>query len=505
MNEEENKRLTEVAEAVEEPEEERDLRGEPPTLRPPREEEEAEESTIVENGTLAMGHRVSSGQKQRFFRVRRGFAKDECMFVRQVFQSAGWRETNTEGPWWHLTWAARYTPADYAGMKPYQKVNVLPAMPEICRKDLLHKNIQRRRQQLGEEAFAFWPKGFLLEEEEQFQEFQQLFLPDNIAKNSGDKPVYIIKLPLTANGKGVHLVTCAEEVAALKGEDSVCYPLEKKHPLAQEYIKDVMLVDGFKVTLRVYVAITSFDPLRIYVYPNGLVRMCSQRYSLDSFEDACAHIDSFELNQHYEAEFQQRVSPSLRHDGLRCDIKYFMEVMKEEQGMDTDKLWRDIKYAVAMCVVSAEDVMSNWVCKLVKHRANAFEILGYDVLVSNSGEVFILEVNHTPSLCPHTALENEIKVNMLTELYTLVGCFQPEVCPATTSRIVGDKWAALERRKERQEEMIIRGFDLSRIQTKQDLWVIVDSELEVFQLLSLLSLSSRSLSLLLALFSFSLH
>jgi len=38
------------------------------------------------------------------------------------------------------------------------------------------------------------------------------------------------------------------------------------------YLFQPFLVDGFKFDLRIFVLITSCDPLRIYVYNDGLVR-----------------------------------------------------------------------------------------------------------------------------------------------------------------------------------------------------------------------------------------
>jgi len=43
------------------------------------------------------------------------------------------------------------------------------------------------------------------------------------------------------------------------------------------YILNPLLLDGFKMTFRLYVLITSFDPLRIYIYPNGLTRISSEK------------------------------------------------------------------------------------------------------------------------------------------------------------------------------------------------------------------------------------
>lgn len=40
-----------------------------------------------------------------------------------------------------------------------------------------------------------------------------------------------------------------------------------------------MLMDGYKFDLRIYVALMSINPLRIYVYDEGLVRFATVKYT----------------------------------------------------------------------------------------------------------------------------------------------------------------------------------------------------------------------------------
>lgn len=48
--------------------------------------------------------------------------------------------------------------------------------------------------------------------------------------------------------------------------------------IASEYVLNPLLIDGYKFDLRIYVAITSFNPLRIYVYEDGLARFATVKY-----------------------------------------------------------------------------------------------------------------------------------------------------------------------------------------------------------------------------------
>lgn len=52
----------------------------------------------------------------------------------------------------------------------------------------------------------------------------------------------------------------------------------QEHLIVQEYIDKPFLMEGFKFDLRVYILVTSCDPLKIFLYHDGLVRMGTEKY-----------------------------------------------------------------------------------------------------------------------------------------------------------------------------------------------------------------------------------
>lgn len=52
----------------------------------------------------------------------------------------------------------------------------------------------------------------------------------------------------------------------------------QEHFIVQEYLDKPFLMEGYKFDLRIYILVTSCDPLRIFLYKDGLVRMGTEKY-----------------------------------------------------------------------------------------------------------------------------------------------------------------------------------------------------------------------------------
>ena len=69
-----------------------------------------------------------------------------------------------------------------------------------------------------------------------------------------------------SQGKGIFLTRRIEDLEL--GE----------HYVVQRYMSKPYLLEGLKFDLRIYVLIASVDPLRIYIYEEGLARFATEQY-----------------------------------------------------------------------------------------------------------------------------------------------------------------------------------------------------------------------------------
>jgi len=66
------------------------------------------------------------------------------------------------------------------------------------------------------------------------------------------------------------------------------------------------LIDGYKFDLRVYVALTSVNPLRLYVYDEGLVRFASERYDTTDLKNVFSHLTNYSINKRNNDQAAQK-------------------------------------------------------------------------------------------------------------------------------------------------------------------------------------------------------
>ena len=70
-----------------------------------------------------------------------------------------------------------------------------------------------------------------------------------------------------ACGRGIKMITKETKIKP------------KKDYLVSEYIMNPHLIDGYKYDLRIYVAVISYDPLKVYIFDEGLVRFATCKFT----------------------------------------------------------------------------------------------------------------------------------------------------------------------------------------------------------------------------------
>jgi hypothetical protein len=108
----------------------------------------------------------------------------------------------------------------------------------------------------------------------------------------GQRATYIVKPDAGAMGRGIYLVR-REEDLDLTNPDFIGW-------VVQEYVERPLLIDEYKFDLRLYVLVTSVDPLRIYLFDEGLARFATAKYSKPDNKNIATmnmHLTNYSINK----------------------------------------------------------------------------------------------------------------------------------------------------------------------------------------------------------------
>jgi tubulin polyglutamylase TTLL6/13 len=72
------------------------------------------------------------------------------------------------------------------------------------------------------------------------------------------------------------------------------------HYVVQKYLNRPFLIEGLKFDFRIYVLLAGTEPLRVYLYNEGLVRLATHPYhepNSANLKDMCMHLTNYAINK----------------------------------------------------------------------------------------------------------------------------------------------------------------------------------------------------------------
>ncbi|XP_039267179.2 uncharacterized protein LOC120342420 [Styela clava] len=294
----------------------------------------------------------------------------------------------------------------FRSLRQYQKVNHFPGSFQVGRKDRLWRNLSRMQAKFGKKEFGFIPHSYVLPWDKK--------LLKSAWEEGGSKQKYIIKPPASARGIGIRLVHKWNQIPT------------KKPVLVQKYLSRPLLLNGYKFDIRLYVYVTSFDPLRIYLFDDGLVRFATAKYSSSTkhLPNRYMHLTNYSINKH-SGDFQQNDDVNICQ-GHKWSLKALWKFLQTEKGINTDKIWQQMKDIVTKTLISVEQFINSLVKANCRRRSCCHELFGFDIMLDDKYQPWILEVNISPSLHSNSPLDVEIKGQMVSDMFNLAGFLIPD-------------------------------------------------------------------------------
>lgn len=213
-----------------------------------------------------------------------------------------------------------------------------------------------------------------------------------LAKTQPKRNSWIAKPSNGSQGKGIKIIDSLDE-------------LDLQEPcVISRYIANPLLINGHKFDLRLYVLVTCYEPLRVYIYKEGLVRFATEVYSTKAAKsNPFMHLTNYAINKKNEKFV---ANEGLEHDdvGFKWSLTAFCNHL-EQVGIDMDLMWSRIYDVVIKTLSCGESYVLSAMRQHQLYRNNCFEVFGFDILIDSELKPWILEVNLNPSLVTDSPLD----------------------------------------------------------------------------------------------------
>ncbi|GBG26287.1 Tubulin polyglutamylase TTLL5 [Hondaea fermentalgiana] len=351
----------------------------------------------------------------------RSYWERKCL--KDVFQAAGMQGGRGEKRRSAVVWTKHAK--KWKALRSSQRHNHFAGSWTIGRKDRLAFTINRKKRENGTNAFGFLPETYILP-------LHAARLRQVLSAPQARRQTWIRKPLASSQGRGIRVLshqaalevvkTCGKRKSASSKKAS-----SSRGCVVQRYIDRPLLINRFKFDIRLYVLVTGYDPLRVYLFPEGLVRFCTQPYSnsVASKKNQFRHLTNYSINKKSE-RFEHNQSAENDAVGSKWSLSAWYRYMEATFGeAATQKVRDDMEAVIVKTLIAADDDINQKMASLVPHSESCFELFGFDLMLDRDLRAWLVEVNISPSLMTASPLDRKVKTMLVCDALHLVGIPAP--------------------------------------------------------------------------------
>lgn len=336
------------------------------------------------------------------------------------FEKRGWVKGSSEDGDWNFYWCTVYTARSIfsvdAGyrLSDDQIICHFPNHYELTRKDYMVKNIKRYRKDLEKD-------GSPLAEKDEHGKYVHLdFIPvtftlpadynifvEEFRRNPSS--TWIMKPAGKAQGVGIFLINKLSQIKKWSRDGAKLNPMPhtKEVYVISRYIENPLLIGGKKFDLRLYVLVTSFRPLKAYMYQLGFCRFCTVKYnaSVHELDNMFVHLTNVSIQKHGD-EYNDSHGGKWTVDNLRL----YLESTRGKEATDT--LFDDMHWVIVHSLKAVQNVIAS--------DRHCFECYGYDIIIDTNLKPWLIEVNASPSVAFTTPSDRVMKHSLVSDIINIV-------------------------------------------------------------------------------------
>ena len=216
---------------------------------------------------------------------------------------------------------------------------------------------------------------------------------------NGVHNIWIIKPGNLSRGRGISVSNKLSTI--LESHD------DSNQIIVQKYIENPLIILGRKFDIRQWVLVTNLNPLTIWIWEEPYLRFSAEDYNINDMSNLYSHLTNNSIAKHSEHFRETKI------EGNMWERHQFAEFLQKRYGKDC---WREIQQKIKNIIICSFEAARHE----MKQRQNSFELFGYDVMIDEKLNVYLIEVNSSPALDYSTKITEKLVKLMLEDLIQVI-------------------------------------------------------------------------------------
>ena len=217
---------------------------------------------------------------------------------------------------------------------------------------------------------------------------------------NGKSNIWIVKPAGLSRGRGIRCHNNLVEIQDHINKEGTW--------VVQKYIENPLLILKKKFDIRQWVLVTCWNPLTVWFYERSYLRFGVEDFSIDNLKNKFIHLTNNSIQKNSENFENTEIDGSMWHS------EEFGEYLREENGRDVYE--EEIKPKIKKIVLYTLECVQD----MVDSTKSGAELYGYDVMVDEDFNPWLIEINSSPAMDYSTPVTKQLVKQVLEDTVKVI-------------------------------------------------------------------------------------
>ena len=220
-------------------------------------------------------------------------------------------------------------------------------------------------------------------------------------KMNGYHNIWIMKPSNLSRGREIHCINNLSKITKNLNETN-------NNIVLQKYIENPLIIHKKKFDIRQWVLITSIHPLTIWKWEEPYLRFSAENYDIENINNIYSHLTNNSIAKH---SLKYNSENLIKED--MWDVNQFKNYLFDVYKKD---LWNEINEKIKNAIICSFDCARHE----IGYRENSHELYGYDFMIDDEFNVYLIEINSSPAMDYSTSITERLVKEMLGNIIQIV-------------------------------------------------------------------------------------